>query len=302
MATEKANYSVRRMVRLLAVTKSGFYAWMKRRSAGPSKRARVQRDLDAQVRQVHTDSDDVYGAPRVTAELAREGRCVDEKTVAASMRRQGLEGVSPRKFQPVTTLPGVDTYHIPDLVKRVWDQGDLDAVWISDITYLRTWEGFVYLCVIRDGCSRRVLGWAMDDRQDSDLVERALRMAHTLRAMTPNDVIFHADRGAQYTSTQLYHASGELGLKQSVGRTGVCWDNAMSESFWSSLKSEFFDRRVWQTRTEVKREVARWIEIVYNRRRLHSALGMVPPVEFEGNLLAGRQAGQVEKEASTQAA
>ncbi|SMX91198.1 Integrase core domain-containing protein, partial [Brevibacterium antiquum] len=197
MATEKANYSIRRMARLLDVTKSGFYAWMKRRSAGPSKRARAQRDLDAQVRRVHTDSDDVYGAPRVTAELARDGRCVDEKTVAASMRRQGLEGVSPRKFQPVTTLPGVDTYHIPDLVKRVWDQGDLDAVWISDITYLRTWEGFVYLCVIRDGCSRRVLGWAMDDRQDSDLVEQALRMAHTLRAMTPNDVIFHADRGAQ---------------------------------------------------------------------------------------------------------
>ena len=110
MATEKANYSIRRMARLLDVTKSGFYAWMKRRSAGPSKRARAQRDLDAQVRRVHTDSDDVYGAPRVTAELAREGRCVDEKTVAASMRRQGLEGVSPRKFQPVTTLPGVDTF------------------------------------------------------------------------------------------------------------------------------------------------------------------------------------------------
>lgn len=302
MDTEKANYSIRRMARLLGVAKSGFYAWVKRRLAGPSKRARTQRDLDAKVRRVHADSDDVYGAPRVQAGLAREGVCVDEKTVAASMRRQGLAGISPRRFRPVTTLPGVETYHIPDLVKRVWDQGELDTVWISDITYLPTWEGFVYLCVIRDGCSRRVLGWSMDDRQDADLVERALRMAHTLRSMTPHDVIFHADRGAQYTSAQLHQASAELGLKQSVGRTGVCWDNAMSESFWSSLKTEFFERRVWQTRAEAKREVARWIEVVYNRRRLHSALEMVPPVEFEEKLLAGREAGQVEKETSKQAA
>ncbi|SMY05452.1 Transposase InsO and inactivated derivatives [Brevibacterium antiquum CNRZ 918] len=302
MHAEKANYSIRRMARLLGVTKSGFYAWMKRRAQGPSKRTRMQRDLDAQVRRVHTASDAVYGAPRVKAGLEREDVCVDEKTVARSMRRQGLEGISPRRFRPVTTLPGVETYHIPDLVKRVWDQGELDAVWISDITYLRTWEGFVYLCVIRDGCSRRVLGWAMDARQDGDLVERALRMAHTLRSMTPHDVIFHADRGAQYTSAQLHQASSQLGLKQSVGRTGVCWDNAMSESFWSSLKTEFFDRRVWQTRAEAMREVARWIEVVYNRRRLHSALGMVTPVEFEGKFQAGREAGRMEKEASTQAA
>ncbi|WP_209374695.1 IS3 family transposase, partial [Brevibacterium renqingii] len=181
-------------------------------------------------------------------------------------------------------------------------RGELDAVWVSDITYLRTWEGFVYLCVIRDGCSRRVLGWAMDARQDSDLVERALRMAHTLREMVPDDVIFHADKGAQYTSAQLHQASIELRLKQSVGRTGVCWDNAMSESFWSSLKTEFFERRVWQTRAEAMREVARWIEVVYNRRRLHSALGMVPPVEFEEKFRAEHSAGRVQEEASTQAA
>lgn len=302
MDLEKARYAICWMARLLDVTRSGYYAWKKRRQAGASKRARAQRSLDGQVAAVHAESDGVYGAPRVAAQLARQGVCVDEKTVAASLRRQGLEGVSPRRFKPVTTLPGVATHHIPDLVKRVWGRGELDAVWISDITYLRTWEGCVYLCVIRDGCSRRVLGWAMADRQDSDLVERALRMAHTLREMVPDDVIFHADKGAQYTSAQLHQASVELGLKQSVGRTGVCWDNAMSESFWSPLKTEFFERRVWQTRAEAMRAVAGWIEVVYNRRRLHSALGMVPPAEFEEKFLAEQSAGQVREKASTQAA
>ena len=200
MDSEKARYAICRMARLLDVTRSGYYAWKKRRQAGPSKRVRAQRNLDGQVAAVHVESDGVYGAPRVAAQLARQGVCVDEKTVAASLRRQGLEGISPRRFKPVTTLPGVATHHIPDLVKRVWDRGELDAVWISDITYLRTWEGFVYLCVIRDGCSRRVIGWAMADRQNSDLVERALRMAHTLREMVPDDVIFHADKGAVVTS------------------------------------------------------------------------------------------------------
>lgn len=123
-------------------------------------------------------------------------------------------------------------------------------------------------------------------------------MAHTLRETVPDDVIFHADKGAQYTSAQLHQASVELGLQQSVGRTGVCWDNAMSESFWLSLKTEFFERRVWQTRAEAMRAVAGWIEVVYNRRRLHS----VPPVEFEEKFLAKQSAGQVGEEASMQAA
>lgn len=281
MFAMKTQYAVARMARLLEVSRSGFYAWCQRQTHGPSDQAVARRALDQAVYQVHEGSDWVYGAPRVTAELARGGVVANEKTVAKSMRRQGLEGISPRRFTPVTTLPGVETYHIPDRVQRQWDTGQLNAVWITDITYLPTWEGFLYLCAIRDGCSRRVLGWSMENRQTTDLVERAVRMAHILREDLPDNVVLHADRGSQFTSTQMHDLAVELQLQQSMGRTGVCWDNAMSESFWSTLKTEFYDRRTWTTKAEAKQAVAHWIEVVYNRQRLHSSLGMVPPIEFE---------------------
>lgn len=302
MHAEKENFPLKRMARLLAVSTSGYYTWNQRRVQGPGLRAVAQRTRDGQVARVFVDSYETYGAPRVAAQLAREGVGADKKTVADSMRRQGIEGISPRKFRPVTTIPGVDTHHLPDLVSRRWDRGRLDAVWISDITYLRTREGWLYLCAVRDGCSRRVLGWAMDSVQNTDLVERALRMAHTLRGELPADVVFHADRGAQFTSTQLWEASRDLGILQSVGRTGVCWDNAMQESFWSTLKTEFFDRRGWETRAEAKAKVAWWIEDFYNRRRLHSKLGMVPPVEFEQAMRARAEVVEEQEEVLTQAA
>lgn len=302
MRAEKENFSVKRMARLLKVSASGYYRWNERQLHGPSPRAVRQRARDRQVAKVFEESDQTYGAPRVAAQLHREGTMADRKTVAQSMRRQGIEGISPRKFRPVTTIPGVDTHHLPDLVKRQWDRGQLDAVWISDITYLRTREGWLYLCAVRDGCSRRVLGWAMDSVQTTDLVERALRMAYTLRGNVPADVVFHADRGAQFTSTQLWETARELGVLQSVGRTGVCWDNAMQESFWSTLKTEYFDRHVWKTRAEAKKAVAWWIEDFYNRRRLHSKIGMVPPVEFEQALKAQVALVDVEEEVLTLAA
>ena len=284
----KDDFALTRMAALLQVSKSGYYAWRHRQTAGPSPRAAAQRERDQKVAKVFEDSHQTYGAPRVAAQLAREGSPADQKTVAASMLRQGLEGISPRRFTPVTTIPGVDTYHLPDRVHRQWDQGAVDKVWISDITYLRTTEGWLYLCAVRDGCSRRVLGWALDSVQNTDLVERALRMAKTLRGQIPGQVVFHADCGSQFTSAQLHEVAVELDLLQSVGRTGVCWDNAMQESFWSTLKTEFYDRYRWATRAEAKQKVAWWIEDFYNRRRLHSSLGMVPPVEFE-QLLRGQR-------------
>ena len=281
MDTEKANFQVTRMARLLGVTRQGYYAWQHRRQRGPGPRARRREVIDQAVREAFHASDNVYGAPRITRELAAEGVVVDRKTVAASMRRQGLEGISPSVFAPVTTIQDPAARGFADHVERQWDKGRLDAVWISDITYLPTGEGWLYLAAIRDGHSRRTLGWAMDECQDAGLVDRALRMAHTLRGVVPDDLVFHADRGTQYTSKTLFETCEELGIHQSMGRTGVCWDNAMAESFWATLKTEFYDRRSWPTRAEARREVARWIEIVYNRRRLHSSLDYTSPVAFE---------------------
>lgn len=294
MDTEKANFGINRMARLLGVSRSGYYRWRSTELGRPGPRATRRAEIDRRVRESFNASDRVYGSPRVTADLIEDGYLVDRKTVAASMRRQGLEGVSPSMFTPVTTIPGVASYNIPDRVKRKWDQGELDLVWISDITYLRTGEGWLYLCAVRDAHSRRVIGWAMDARQDTDLVERALRMAHTLRGAPAHKIVFHADRGCQYTSDQLYQVAEELDVDQSVGRTGVCFDNAMSESFWATLKCEFYYRRDWPTRGEARTEVARWIEVVYNRRRKHSALGYQAPVTFEKNRPVAFAAGSEE--------
>lgn len=287
MQQEKANYSIKRMSRLLEVSRSGYYKWQKAQAVrlrGENQRQRFLDQLDRKIHDIWEDSDEVYGAPRITAELAEGGVYVNRKTVAKRMRMMGIEGISPRAFVPVTTIQSKRKSTLPDLVKRLFDQGQLNRVWMSDITYLRTNEGWLYLCVIRDGHSRRVLGWSMDSVQDSYLVERALRMAYTLRGDVPDGVVFHADRGTQFTSEQLWQVCQELGIAQSVGRTGVCFDNAMAESFWSTLKTEFYDRKEWRTRNEARKAVARWIEIVYNRRRRHSSIGMVSPVDFEAQL------------------
>lgn len=211
------------MARLLRVSRSGFYAWRRRRSEAPARIAE-RAELDGKVRRAHTESYGTYGAPRIHAELVRNGTGVDRKTVAASMRRQSLEGISPRRFRPVAPIGAAPVHSIPDLVARKWDTGALDAVLISDITYLRTGEEWLYLCAVRDACSRRVIGWAMDSTQTTSLVERALRMAYILRGGGPEGAVFHADRGTQYTSTQLNDVCTGLGIRQSVGRTGVCWD------------------------------------------------------------------------------
>lgn len=271
------------MARLLGVSRSGYYQWAARQRTGPGRRATARAQLDMLVRQNHVASNRVYGAPRITADLHAAGYAVNVKTVAASLRRQGLEGISPRKFRPATAIAGVATHNIADLVNRRWDTGELNRVWVSDITYLRTGQGALYLCVVRDGCSRRVLGWAMDCRQDSDLVQRALTMAKVLRGDFSGRLVFHADRGSQYTSRQLHQVAERFNMDQSVGRTGVCFDNAMAESFWSTLKHEFYYRYKWPTRAQARQEIGRWIETVYNRTRRHSSLGYQTPVEYENN-------------------
>lgn len=161
------------------------------------------------------------------------------------MRAGGIARISPRTFTPVA---GPDPHPVPDLAGRRFDQGRLNAVWVSDINYLATGQGWLYLCAVRDGCSRRVIGWAIADHLCADLVEAALRMAVILRGALPQRVVFHVDRGTQGTSAQLADATVELGVLRSMGRTAVCWDNAAAESFWSTLKTEFYNRHPSATR------------------------------------------------------
>jgi putative transposase len=287
---EKAIYTVSRMCGLLEVSRSGFYKWRKSLDGGPSPSRQRRAELDAKVADFHKASDGVYGAPRILADLRAAGTRVSRKTVAASLRRQGLAGICPRRFAPATTVVDLDAPVPKDLVRRRFDTGELDRVWISDITYLRTGQGWLYLCAVRDGCSRRVIGWALDEHLRTDLVESALSMAVAIRGELAHEVILHADRGCQYTSAKLARFAHRHNLAPSVGRTGVCWDNAAAESFWATLKVEFYDRYLWPTRTAAKLAVGDWIERVYNRRRRHSALGMINPVEYEHRFTQTAQA------------
>jgi len=199
MEAEKATpdnvdgFEVARLARLLEVSRSGYYDWAKRQAVGPSPAQQRRSDLTAKIIKHHVDSDQVYGSPRIVADLREAGEQISAKTVAKLMRQAGIAGISPRGFVPVTTQPGPDPQPVADLVGRRFDRGQLNRVWTSDITYLATGQGWLYLCAIRDGCSRRVVGWAIADHLRTDLVEVALRRAVTLRGELPAKVIFHAD-------------------------------------------------------------------------------------------------------------
>lgn len=277
MRVEKSNFTVTRMARLLEVSRSGFYAWLGRK---PSNRATRTERIEQKVVWFHGDSDEVSGSPKILVDLREDGEIISRKTVAKVMRRLGLRGICPKRWRTTTVLDGADTYPA-DAVKRQWDTGALNQVWVGDITYLRTWEGWLYLATVIDAHSRRVIGWAIDEHMRADLVEDALTMAITLREGLPEQVVFHTDKGTQYASTQISNFASANGITRSMGRTGVCWDNAMAESFFATLKTEFYYRRVWPTMKRAKLEVGAWIEGRYNRRRRHASLGQISPVSFE---------------------
>lgn len=258
---EKSNFTVTRMARLLEVSRSGFYAWVKRE---PSKRALRRTHIEQKVAWFHGASDRTYGAPRILADLREDRERVSRKTIAAAMRRLGLAGICPKRWKTTTLIDNADAYPV-DVVKRQWDTGALNQVWVGDITYLRTWEGWFYLATVIDAHSRRVIGWAIDEHMRADLVQDALSMALTLRGELPDSVIFHTDRGTQYASAQITEFATRNGVTRSMGYTGVCWDNAMAESFFATLKTEFYYRRVWPTWKRAKLEVGAWIEARYNR-------------------------------------
>src|SRR5680860_757598 len=277
MHAEKSNHTVSRMARLLEVSRSGFYAWSKR---APSKRAIRAEKIEAKIACFHGESDEVSGSPRILADLREDGEVISRKTVAKAMRKLGLRGICPRQWRTTTQRDGCDTYPA-DVTKRQWDTGVLNAVWVGDITYLRTWEGWLYLATAIDAHSRRVIGWAIADHLRTDLVEDALKMAITLRGELPATVVFHTDRGTQGASEQITTFAAEHSITRSMGYTGICWDNAMAESFFATLKTEFYYRRIWPTKAGAKQAVGAWIEERYNRRRRHSSIGQISPVTFE---------------------
>ncbi len=222
----------------------------------------------------------MYGSPRILADLREDGETISAKTVAKLMAANAIVGISPRKFTPTTTVADLGAPQIPDLVCRDFDRGRLDAVWMSDITYLDTDEGWLYLCAVRDGCSRRVLGWAIDNHLPTNLVEQALRMAHTMRGDLPDQVIFHADRGCtpRPSSPPLPPTSVWPSQSAGPGCAGTTPGPSRSGRPW---KTEYYDRHDWTTKTEAHQGVGNWIEDRYNRRRRHSALNMLSPVAFE---------------------
>ena len=273
------------MVRLLGVDARRYYLWRARARDGPSPRAQRRARLIEAVVRFHEASDGTYGARRIHADLIDAGWAVSAKTVAKAMKAAGLAGISPRTFHPPTTMAGPDPFPVDDLVRRRFDAGAKDAVWLSDITYLPTGAGWAYLCVVRDGHTRRVLGRVVADHMRTDLVDDTLRQAVALRGQLPERVIFHADRGTQFTSRQIAEAAIRLHLLRSMGKTGVCWDNAQAESFWSTFKTEYYDRHVFATVAAARRASHVWIDSWYNAVRRHSAIGYLSPLQYERRLL-----------------
>jgi len=271
---EKARHSIVKMCAWLGVSRSGFYEWRERPASATAQRRTL---LAASVAEIFAGSHETYGYRRVHAALARRGEHCSAELVRALMREQGLVPAQVRAFRPATTVQG-DYRGIPDLIGRDFTAERPGVKLVGDITYIRTWEGFLYLATVIDCHSKAVLGWAMADHYRTELIKDAIRMAADTGLLQPG-ATFHTDRGSNYTSDEFGRFLTCLGIRRSVGRTGVCYDNAVAESFFAVLKNEWLHRFVFTTRAKARRQVIRYIEGFYNRQRLHSALGYRPPFE-----------------------
>jgi putative transposase len=266
IAAKRAEHSILIMCRVLEVSRSGFHAWASRE---PSARTLADHALSGRIAEIHAESGKTYGSPRVHAELRLEdGVNVGRKRVERLMRQAGLSGmIRRRRGRTTVSVPGIRT--APDLVERDFNPTAPDRLWAADITYIRTWEGWLYLASVMDLYSRRIVGWAMADHLRAELVAEALEMA-VARRRPDAGLVHHSDRGSQYTS---------------LGSRGDCFDNAVLESFHATLKKDLIHRRSWPTKTEARTAAFDYIEAFYNRRRRHSLLGMLSPVDFENGTL-----------------
>jgi putative transposase len=271
---EKANYKVAWMCRLLGVPRSSFYAWRHRAESASAAR---RRELVVHVARVFEAGRGAYGCRRVAAQLNREGRDCSVGLVAELMRETGLRACQPRAYKR-TTVPGEQPVPSPDLVSRDFTAEAPGQKLVGDITYLRTGQGWLYLATVIDLATKMVTGWQLADHMRTSLVIDALAMAITHGHVAPG-AIFHSDRGAQYTSAEFARFCASNGIRPSRGNTGVCWDNAAAESFFGALKNEMYYRETFPTRARARFAVADYIEVFYNRQRLHSTLGYRTPQE-----------------------
>ena len=275
MTANQAVYPINTMCRAFDVSRAGFYAW---RDREPSQRARSDADLAARIRTIHKASRESYGAPRIHAELQEAGVAASRKRIARLMKEEGLAGVSRRRGTR-TTFRNERVRPASDLVDRNFHAEAPDRLWVADITYVPTWAGFLYLAVVLDAFSRRIVGWSMGLDLKTQLVLDALNMALTQRR--PTAVIHHSDQGSQYTSVAFGLRCKEAGVRPSMGSVGDAYDNAMCESFFATLECELLDRRKFRTKAEAKMAVFQFIEGWYNPGRRHSALGYLSPVNYE---------------------
>jgi putative transposase len=282
----QAQYSVRRMCRLLDVSPSGFYAHVKR---APSRRALSNKKLLDRIRIHHAASDGTYGAVRIVEDLHEEDpdERVGRHRVARLMRQDGLAGITRRRGHK-TTVRGDVEHEADDLVDRDFTADGPDQLWVADITYVPTWAGFMYLAVVLDAWSRRIVGWSMETTLHTDGVLAALNMAVAQRK--PRAVIHHSDHGCQYTSLAFGRRCKEVGVRPSRGTVGDAYDNAMCESFFASLECELLTRRRFRTQAEAKMAVFKYVEGFYNSRRRHSALDYLSPINYEQRMLLAESA------------
>jgi transposase InsO family protein len=282
----KYAYPVKKMCRWLAVSASGFFDWKRRpRSATATRRA----ELTALIRDIFADSDETYGYRRVHAELLRRGNQAGPELVRAIMRDQHLTPCQPRPWRAALTDNDGRQLTIPDLVNRDFTADTPGQKMVGDITYIPTWEGWLYLATVIDCHTKAVIGYAMDDNYKTPLIVDAITKA-ARNIPLPAEAVFHSDRGSNYTSDNFARALTELGVRQSVGRTGICYDNAMAESFFAALKNERVHRTVYPTRQHARTDITRYIELRYNTRRIHSRLDYRTPQEVYNESLNRRDA------------
>jgi putative transposase len=275
MTANQAMFPISTMCKSFGVSRAGYYAWLGRE---PSARSLADAVLTRRIKAIHAASRETYGAPRIHAELIDEGIHVGRKRVERLMKAAGLAGVSRRKAAR-TTFRDERVRPACDLVDRNFYADEPNQLWVADITYVPTWAGFLYLAVVLDAFSRRIVGWAMGHNLKTQLVLDAMNMAIAQRR--PRDVIHHSDQGSQYTSIAFGLRCKEAGVRPSMGSVGDAYDNAMCESFFATLECELLDRRKFQTKAEARMAIFRFIEGWYNPGRCHSALGYMSPINYE---------------------